>query len=116
MTVTTETLRQGLELTLDETDFDAVGAKYEGKVRDNYSTKDGRRILVVTDRISAFDRVLGTLPFKGQVLNSLAAWWFEQTKDIVPNHVLDVPDPNVMVGVECEPLPVEFVVRALVPT
>ncbi len=114
MTVSIETLRKGLALTLDETDFDAVGVKYEGKVRDNYSTKDGRRILVVTDRISAFDRVLGTLPFKGQVLNSLAAWWFERTKDVVPNHVLDVPDPNVMIGVECEPLPVEFVVRAYV--
>ncbi len=114
MTVTNEQLRAGLALTLDETDFDALGTKYEGKVRDNYSTADGRRILVVTDRISAFDRVLGTLPFKGQVLNSLAAWWFDQTKHIVPNHVLDVPDPNVMIGVECEPLPVEFVVRAYV--
>jgi len=84
---------------------------YEGKVRDNYSAK-GRRIIVVTDRISAFDRVLGTLPFKGQVLNGLAAWWFEETKGIVPNHVLEVPDPNVMVAVECEPLPVEMVMRA----
>lgn len=114
MTVSIETLRKGLDLAVDETDFDALGVKYEGKVRDNYSTKDGRRIIVVTDRISAFDRVLGTLPFKGQVLNSLAAWWFEKTKHLVPNHVLDVPDPNVMIGAECEPLPVEFVVRAYV--
>jgi phosphoribosylaminoimidazole-succinocarboxamide synthase len=114
VTVSIETLRKGLDLVLDETDFDAIGEKYEGKVRDNYSTKDGRRVLVVTDRISAFDRVLGTLPFKGQVLNSLAAWWFEQTKHIVPNHVLDVPDPNVMIGIECEPLPVELIVRAYV--
>lgn len=112
MTVTVDTLKQGLSLTLDHSDLDALGTKYEGKVRDNYSTKDGRRILVVTDRISAFDRVLGTLPFKGQVLNQIAAWWFEETKSIVPNHVLDVPDPNVMIGVECEPLPVEMVVRA----
>ncbi|MFO0694935.1 MAG: phosphoribosylaminoimidazolesuccinocarboxamide synthase [Polyangiales bacterium] len=112
MTVSVDTLKQGLSLTLDHSDLDALGTKYEGKVRDNYSTKDGRRILVVTDRISAFDRVLGTLPFKGQVLNQIAAWWFAETKSIVPNHVLDVPDPNVMIGVECEPLPVEMVVRA----
>jgi phosphoribosylaminoimidazole-succinocarboxamide synthase len=114
MTVDEATLRKGLELTLDHTDLDALGKKYEGKVRDNYTTEDGRRIIVVTDRISAFDRVLGTLPFKGQVLNSLASWWFEQTKDAVPNHVLDVPDPNVMVGVECEPIEVEMVVRAYI--
>ena len=112
MTVNEETLRAGLLLTLDHTDLDALGTKYEGKVRDNYSTKDGRRILVTTDRISAFDRVLGTLPFKGQVLNGIAAWWFDQTKDVAPNHVLDVPDPNVLIGLECEPLPVEMVVRA----
>lgn len=112
MTVTEETLRAGLALTLDHTDLDALGTKYEGKVRDNYTTKDGRRILVTTDRISAFDRVLGTLPFKGQVLNGIAAWWFDQTKDVAPNHVIDVPDPNVLIGIECEPLAVEMVVRA----
>ena len=114
MTVTLDTLRAGLKATLDHTDLGTLGTKYEGKVRDNYTTSDGRRIIVVTDRISAFDRVIGTLPYKGQVLNSLAAWWFEQTAHIVPNHVLDVPDPNVMIGVECEPLPVEMVVRAYI--
>jgi len=114
MTVDDATLRNGLEHTLDASDLDVLGKKYEGKVRDNYSTDDGRRFIVVTDRISAFDRVLGTLPYKGQVLNSLAAWWFEQTKDDVPNHVLEVPDPNVMVGIECEPLEVEMVVRAYI--
>ena len=107
-------LNQGLATTLDETHLDELGKKYEGKVRDNYSTVDGKRIIVVTDRISAFDRVIGTLPFKGQVLNGLAAWWFEETKTVAPNHVIEVPDPNVMVAVECEPLPVEFVVRAYV--
>lgn len=112
MTISTDTLARGLTLTLDATDLDALGRKYEGKVRDNYSTADGRRFIVVTDRISAFDRVLGTLPFKGQVLNQLAAWWFRETADVAPNHVLDVPDPNVMVGVECEPLPVEMVMRS----
>lgn len=105
-------LQKGLALTLDATSLDFLGAKYQGKVRDNYTTKDGRRFIVVTDRISAFDRVLGTLPFKGQVLNSLAAFWFEQTKDIVPNHMLGMPDPNVMECVECEPLKVEMIVRA----
>src|SRR5688500_19404523 len=99
-------------MTLSGTELSGLVTWYEVNVRDNYSTPDGRRVLVVTDRISAFDRVLGTLPFKGQVLNALAAWWFEETKKIVPNHVLSVPDPNVMVGIECEPLQVEFVVRA----
>ena len=113
MTVSAETLHAGLSKTLDATHFESLGSKYEGKVRDCY-TSEGKRYLVVTDRISAFDRVLGTLPYKGQVLNGLAAWWFEETKDIVPNHLLDVPDPNVMVGVECEPLPVEMVVRAYI--
>ena len=113
MTVSNETLHLGLAATLDETDLDVLGIKYEGKVRDNY-TADGKRYIVVTDRISAFDRVIGTLPFKGQVLNGLAAWWFDQTKDLVPNHVLDVPDPSVMVGIECEPLPVEMIMRGYI--
>src|SRR5688572_1378652 len=108
------TLEQGLALTLDGTNFDFLGSRYEGKVRDNYSTPDGRRVIVVTDRISAFDRVIGTLPFKGQVLNQLSAWWFAETKHIVPNHVIEVPDPNVTIGHECTPLPVEYVVRAYV--
>ncbi len=108
--VTAQTLRQGLDLVLKGTHFD-IGERYEGKVRDNYSI-DGKRILVVTDRISAFDRVLGTLPFKGQVLNQLAAWWFEETKSIAPNHVIAVPDPNALVAEECTPLPVEFVMRS----
>lgn len=111
MTVAEDTLRQGLALTLQGTDFDFLGTKYGGKVRDNYSTGDGRRFIVVTDRVSAFDRVLDTLPFKGQVLNTVAAFWFEKTRDIVPNHALSVPDPAAMECVECIPLPVEMVVR-----
>ena len=113
MTLSQETLQRGLSTTLEATDFEALGEKYEGKVRDCYIA-EGKRYIVVTDRISAFDRVLGTLPFKGQVLNGLAAWWFEETQGTVPNHVLEVPDPNVMVGIECEPLPVEMVVRAYI--
>ncbi|MDO8409786.1 MAG: phosphoribosylaminoimidazolesuccinocarboxamide synthase [Phenylobacterium sp.] len=84
---------------------------YRGKVRDNYDLPDGRRILVTSDRLSAFDRVLCCVPFKGQVLNSVARWAFEQTADLCPNHVLDYPDPNIVVGRRLEILPVEIVVR-----
>jgi phosphoribosylaminoimidazole-succinocarboxamide synthase len=112
MPIDNETLYRGLSLTLERTELDWLGRRYEGKVRDNYMTADGRRVIVVTDRISAFDRVLGTLPFKGQVLNGLAAYWFEQTRSLVPNHVLSVPDANAMECIECTPLPVEMVVRA----
>jgi phosphoribosylaminoimidazole-succinocarboxamide synthase len=106
------TLRAALALTLEATDFSELGRKYRGKVRDNYTTPDGRRYIVTTDRISAFDRVLGTLPLKGQLLNHAAVWWFEHTKNVAPNHLLSVPDPNVLLVAECRPLPVEMVVRA----
>jgi phosphoribosylaminoimidazole-succinocarboxamide synthase len=109
--VSNELIRAQLAKTLEKTDFPELGEKYVGKVRDCYS-KDGRRTIVVTDRISAFDVVLGTIPFKGQVLNQIAAYWFESTKQIASNHVVSVPDPTVMVAVECELLPVEFVMRA----
>lgn len=99
--------------TLERTDFPELGKKYEGKVRDNYSSED-RRFIITTDRISAFDRVLGTIPFKGQVLNQLASFWFDRTKDIVRNHMIDSPDPNVMVVNECRPIPVEMVVRGYI--
>lgn len=84
---------------------------YRGKVRDNYDLPDGRRILITSDRLSAFDRVLCLVPFKGQVLNGIARWAFEQTADICPNHVLDYPDPNIVVGRRLNILPVEIVVR-----
>jgi phosphoribosylaminoimidazole-succinocarboxamide synthase len=108
--VADDVIRAQLTATLEKTSFPKLGSKYEGKVRDCY-TKDGKRIIVVTDRISAFDVVLGTIPFKGQVLNRIAAHWFDLTKDLVPNHVLAVPDPQVTVAVECQLLPVEFVMR-----
>lgn len=79
-------------------------------MRDNYS-KDGRRIIIVTDRLSAFDRVIALIPFKGQVLNQMAKFWFEKTSDIVGNHVIEFPDPNVVTAKECNALPVEMVVR-----
>ena len=104
--------RKQLSRPLECTDFTSLGEKYEGKVRDCYITPDGRRIIVVTDRVSAFDVVLGTIPFKGQILNQIAQYWFDETEHIAPNHMLEVPDPNVMIGRECEPLQAEFVIRA----
>jgi phosphoribosylaminoimidazole-succinocarboxamide synthase len=84
---------------------------YRGKVRDNYDLADGRRIIIASDRLSAFDRILASIPFKGQVLTQTARFWFEATRDICPNHVLDYPDPNVVVGRRLDILPVEIVVR-----
>ena len=88
---TREIIHSTLPHVLERTQFDGLGSRYEGKVRDNYTTNDGRRIIVVTDRISAFDRVLGTLPLKGQLLTACAQWWFENTSDVAPNHLLSVP-------------------------
>lgn len=100
-----------LNQTIRETHFSGIGERYQGKVRDTYRQGD-KLIIVTTDRISAFDHILKqTIPFKGQVLNQLAAYFFEQTSHIVPNHVLSVPDPNVTVATRCEPFPLEFVVR-----
>lgn len=84
---------------------------YQGKVRENYDLPDGRRIIIATDRISAFDRILAAIPFKGQVLTQTARHWFDATADICPNHVLAYPDPNVVVGRRLEILPVEVIVR-----
>ena len=111
MSIDVDVLRRGLDLVLEGTDL-PIGERMRGKVRDNYSMGDGRRILVTTDRISAFDRVIGTLPFKGQILNQLSAWWFETTREIAKNHLLGVPDPSVTIAMECEPLPVEWVMRS----
>ena len=84
---------------------------YRGKVRDNYDLPDGRRIIIASDRISAFDRILAAIPFKGQVLTQTARYWFDRTADICPNHVLAYPDPNVVIGKTLTILPVEIVVR-----
>ena len=111
--ISDDVIQAQLKRTLETTTLPAsLGRHYEGKVRDNYSTADGKRIIVVSDRISAFDKVLGTIPFKGQVLNQLASYWFEVTQTLAPNHVIAVPDPQVMIGRECKPLPVEFVMRS----
>ncbi|NLF21891.1 MAG: phosphoribosylaminoimidazolesuccinocarboxamide synthase [Lentisphaerae bacterium] len=106
-------IRQELGNVLDQTDCSA-GKRVVGKVRDSYLLSGGRRLLVTTDRVSAFDCVLGTIPFKGQVLNQLAAFWFERTAGIAPNHVIGVPDPNLMLVAECEQLPLEFIVRGYI--
>jgi phosphoribosylaminoimidazole-succinocarboxamide synthase len=84
---------------------------YRGKVRDNYDLPDGRRIIIASDRISAFDQNLAAIPLKGQVLTQTAKFWFEATADICPNHVIEYPDPNVLVGRRLTILPVEIVVR-----
>ncbi len=95
---------------LKETNFDFLGPKKTGKVRDIYDA-DETLILITTDRHSSFDRIIAHIPWKGQVLNQVSAWWFEATKDIVPNHVLAVPDPNVTVGKKMKMVPVEAVMR-----
>ena len=111
--LTHQELLDAIPNCLDKTDFAGLGIKYEGKVRDWY-VQDGRRILLTTDRVSAFDRVLGLIPYKGQVLNQLSAWWFEQTADLAYNHVISVPDPNATIAHEAQPLPVEIVVRGYI--
>jgi phosphoribosylaminoimidazole-succinocarboxamide synthase len=111
--LTYDQLLQSIPHCLDKADFPWLGERIEGKVRDIYRQK-GQRILITSDRVSAFDRVLGLIPHKGQVLNQLSAWWFAQTADLVRNHLIDVPDPNVSIAHEAEPLPVEIVVRGYI--
>jgi phosphoribosylaminoimidazole-succinocarboxamide synthase len=106
-------IKKQLDNTLKKTDFSSLGKLYRGKVRDNY-IKEEIRIIIATDRLSAFDRVITTIPFKGQMLNQISAFWFEQTKDIVKNHLIDTPDPNVAVVHQCETIPVEFIIRAYI--
>lgn len=115
--ITDAVLHAQLSHTLEGTPWKSIGGRtlprYDGKVRDCFIDAERReRVIVVTDRLSAFDAVVGTIPFKGQVLNQLAQFWFEQTGHIAPNHMLRVPDPNVMIARECDPLPVELVMRA----
>src|ERR1700753_2861432 len=110
-------LRSQLGKTLGKTPFHSLAGRtlprYDGKVRDCLiDAAHGERVIIVTDRLSAFDAVVGTIPFKGQVLNQLAQFWFEHTAAIAPNHMLRVPDPNVMIAGGGEPLPVELVMRA----
>lgn len=108
---TREVIFAQLNHTVSETHFQHLGMRYKGKVRDTYQAGDVL-ILVTTDRISAFDHVLRQgIPFKGQVLNQLAAWFFNQTRDVCPNHIIAVADPNITIAHRCNAIPVEFVVR-----
>lgn len=88
--------------------------KTSGKVRDWYDLHSGQRLIVTTDRLSAFDRILAAVPYKGQVLNQLSAWWFEQTKDIISNHIVSLPDPNAAIVNIAKPFPVEVIVRGYI--
>lgn len=96
---------------LDDGFFPELPNHYRGKVRDAYNLPDGRRVMIATDRQSAFDVVLASVPLKGQVLTQTAKFWFEQTEDICPNHVISFPDPNVTVAKRLDMLPIEIVVR-----
>lgn len=97
--------------TLADAHLPDLPGHYAGKVRENYDLPDGRRILIASDRISAFDVNLAVIPLKGQVLTGVARYWFDQTRDIVANHVIAYPDPNVLVGRRLSMMPVEIVVR-----
>jgi len=106
-------LHAQLPHTLRQIDLPALGDLYRGKVRDNYSRGD-RIVMVTTDRVSAFDHVLGTIPFKGEVLSRLTAFWFEKVKDLAPTHLVDVPDPSVQVVKRAKALPIEIVIRGYI--
>ncbi|MCB0319242.1 MAG: hypothetical protein KDD56_10845, partial [Bdellovibrionales bacterium] len=96
---------------LETTNFSGLGEKYEGKVRDVYSQGD-KLTIVVTDRLSCFDVVLTTVPYKGQILNQMATHWFKKSDFIIQNHLIDIPDPNVVIVKKCEVLPVEVIMRS----
>ena len=103
-------IKDQLKHCLSEFDIDNFGEKYRGKVRDNFHFDD-KIAMVTSDRVSAFDHVLGTIPFKGQILTEIANFWFEKTKHIAPNHIIDSPDPQVLIAKKAKTLPVEVIVR-----
>ena len=111
--ITDDQIRSQIPHALQSTDFEGLGKRYQGKVRDSY-VKNDRRVLIASDRISAFDRVLDTIPFKGEVLTRLATFWFGLTREIIPNHVVAEPDPQVVVGRELQIVPVEVVMRGYI--
>ena len=110
--VTDEQIKEQMKFTLKGTDFPGLGTKKAGKVRDVYA--GDKFFLISTDRQSAFDRNLANIPFKGQVLTQTSKFWFDNTKDIIPNHVIDIPDTNVVVGKKLSVFPVEMVVRGYI--
>jgi phosphoribosylaminoimidazole-succinocarboxamide synthase len=108
-----KTIIKNIPDAIDKINFPKLGKRYSGKVRDWY-IRDHLRILVATDRISAFDKILGAVPFRGAVLNSLSHFWFEKTRDIVQNHMIGIIDPNVMLVTECQAQPIEVVIRGYI--
>jgi phosphoribosylaminoimidazole-succinocarboxamide synthase len=111
--ISRQALLELIPLAFEKTNLSLPG-KASGKVRDWYDLPEGRRLLVTTDRLSAFDRIMACVPFKGQVLNQLTNWWFDQTGDIIPNHKISVPDPNAVVAAVAEPFLVEVIVRGYI--
>lgn len=108
-------IKKQFDKTLKETNYPSLGKIYKGKVRDNYINENEKtRVIIATDRLSAFDRVITTIPFKGQLLNQISAFWFDKTKSLVKNHIINVPDPNVSVVHQCQTIPVEMIVRAYI--
>ena len=108
--LTTDTIRTQLPYCLSDSEFPFLGMCYRGKVRDCY-VKNGRRYLITSDRLSCFDVVVTSIPFKGQALTQMALHWFKETESIIKNHVIDAPDPNVIIGEECAVIPIEVVMR-----
>ena len=106
-------IKEQLPYTLDAFEGGDLGERYKGKVRENFYMDD-EIIMVTTDRVSAFDHVLGTIPFKGQILTEIANFWFEKTKHIAPNHIISSPDPQVLVAKKAETIPVEVIVRGYI--
>ncbi len=111
--VNAKTIILALPKVLKTIDLPNLGKKFQGKVRDIYALDD-KRVTITTDRQSAFDVNLGHIPFKGAVLNQLAAFWFDKTEKIVPNHKISVPDPNVLISRQCEGIPIEMIVRGYI--
>lgn len=112
-TISESELLQLALLALNETNLPLAG-KQSGKVRDWYDLPNGKRLIITTDRLSAFDRNLACVPYKGQVLNQLTAWWSKLTENIVPNHLISTPDPNAAFVWRATPIPVEVVVRGYI--
>lgn len=111
--VSRQKIIENIPNAINSVNIPSLGKKIQGKVRDIYITNK-RRIFITTDRQSAFDKIVGHIPFKGQVLTSLSAFWFDKTKDIVTNHLISVPDPNVLLVRECKLIPIEMVIRGYI--
>ena len=106
-------IKDQLQHTLESFNINLGEKNYSGKVRENFYLDD-EIVMVTTDRVSAFDHILGTIPFKGEILTQIAKFWFEKTKDIAPNHYIDDPDPQVLLTKRAEPLPIEIIIRGYI--